>query len=320
MIDEFLEEQRTITTILKNAIKKNKISHAYLFETNGYLSKDKFVLAFVKYLLCDKNYSNNHNCKNCDQCNNIDKGIFSELKHIYPDGMWIKKEQLEELQKDFSETSIQASRRIYIIHDAERLNTSAANSILKFLEEPEENIIAILMTDSIHQLLDTIVSRCQIISFARNNNLQNKTFIEKIKLNIDMNNDIKELADDIFKNKIDEAINFISYYEDNKLDTVLHTQKLFHNNFQNKNEIIMALEIINLFYLDIIKYKLNNNINIFNKYQEKIENISNKNNLENLYNKIKIILETKENVKYNINTNLLVDKLIIDMEGGIKNG
>ena len=49
-------------------------------------------------------------------------------------------------------------------------------------------------------------------------------------------------------------------------------------------------------------------------------NISNKNNLENLYNKIKIILETKENVKYNINTNLLVDKLIFDMEGGIKNG
>ena len=169
MIDEYIDEQKIITTVLKNAVEKNKISHAYLFETNGYQNKDDFVLAFIKYLLCPHNYSNNKNCVNCTQCELIQKGIFSEVKHIYPDGMWIKKEQLEELQQNFSETSVESNKRIYVIHNADRLNTASANSILKFLEEPEDNIIAILMTDNIHQLLDTIISRCQIISFAKNN-------------------------------------------------------------------------------------------------------------------------------------------------------
>ena len=52
MIDEYIDEQKIITTVLKNAVEKNKISHAYLFETNGYQNKDDFVLAFIKYLLC----------------------------------------------------------------------------------------------------------------------------------------------------------------------------------------------------------------------------------------------------------------------------
>ena len=91
MIDEYIDEQKIITTVLKNAVEKNKISHAYLFETNGYQNKDDFVLAFIKYLLCPHNYSNNKNCVNCTQCELIQKGIFSEVKHIYPDECGLKK-------------------------------------------------------------------------------------------------------------------------------------------------------------------------------------------------------------------------------------
>lgn len=316
MIDEYIDEQKIITTVLKNAVEKNKISHAYLFETNGYQNKDDFVLAFIKYLFCPHNYSNNKNCVDCTQCELIQKGIFSEVKHIYPDGMWIKKEQLEELQQNFSETSVESNKRIYVIHNADRLNTSSANSILKFLEEPEDNIIAILMTDNIHQLLDTIISRCQIISFAKNNKNLEKNYLEKIKKNINMNNDIISLDETILKEKIESAIEFLKYYENNKLDTVLYTQKLFHSKYNNKNEIFMALEIMNLFYLDVIKYKLNNKIEFFNENQLDIEKISKNNSLEQLYKKIDIISTAKDNIFYNINTNLLIDKLIIELVKG----
>lgn len=316
MIDEYIDEQKIITTVLKNAVEKNKISHAYLFETNGYQNKDDFVLAFIKYLLCPHNYSNNKNCVDCTQCELIQKGIFSEVKHIYPDGMWIKKEQLEELQQNFSETSVESNKRIYVIHNADRLNTSSANSILKFLEEPEDNIIAILMTDNIHQLLDTIISRCQIISFAKNNKDLEKNYLEKIKKNINMNNDIISLDETILKEKIESAIEFLKYYENNKLDTVLYTQKLFHSKYNNKNEIFMALEIMNLFYLDVIKYKLNSKIEFFNENQLDIEKISKNNSLEQLYKKIDIISTAKDNIFYNINTNLLIDKLIIELVKG----
>ena len=273
-------------------------------------------MAFIKYLLCPHNYSNNKNCVNCTQCELIQKRIFSEVKHIYPDGMWIKKEQLEELQQNFSETSVESNKRIYVIHNADRLNTASANSILKFLEEPEDNIIAILMTDNIHQLLDTIISRCQIISFAKNNKDLEKNYLEKIKKNINMNNDIISLDETILKEKIESAIEFLKYYENNKLDTVLYTQKLFHSKYNNKNEIFMALEIMNLFYLDVIKYKLNNKIEFFNENQLDIEKISKNNCLEQLYKKIDIISTAKDNIFYNINTNLLIDKLIIELVKG----
>ena len=78
----------------------------------------------------------------------------------------------------------------------------------------------------------------------------------------------------------------------------------------------MALEIMNLFYLDVIKYKLNNKIEFFNENKLDIEKISKNNSLEQLYKKIDIISTAKDNIFYNINTNLLIDKLIIELVKG----
>ena len=81
MIDEYIDEQKIITTVLKNAVEKNKISHAYLFETNGYQNKDDFVLAFIKYLLCPHNYSNNKTSEKYFQSNNIQLSAYRIQKH-----------------------------------------------------------------------------------------------------------------------------------------------------------------------------------------------------------------------------------------------
>ena len=73
---------------------------------------------------------------------------YPEIKIIEPDGMWIKKEQLMELQEEFNKTAIEGSKRIYTILECEKLNKQAANSILKFLEEPNDDIIALLVIGS----------------------------------------------------------------------------------------------------------------------------------------------------------------------------
>ena len=203
MLDDYIVEQEKVVKILKNSIQKNKVSHAYLFETNGYKNQKELALAFAKMLLCPYNYSNNKICVNCTQCKNIDKNIFPEIKIIDTDGLWIKKEQLDVLQKEFSEKSILKNKKIYIINHADRLNKSSANSILKFLEEPEENIIAILTTDNMYQMLDTIISRCQIISFSRKNELYEELPLNKIK-NYDFEeiNDLKNVVLKSHKNNI----------------------------------------------------------------------------------------------------------------------
>lgn len=197
------------------------------------------------------------------------------------------------------------------------MNPSAANSILKFLEEPEDNIIAILVTDNIHQLLDTITSRCQIISLKKNNINNEKNAIERIKQEIQFTDELNSIEDKIILEKIAKIIEFIDYFEKNQLDILLYTKSKFHDFFVDKNDIILFFSIANLFYLEVLKYKSNQPIKIFLDYKKIIDNISNTNTIENLTHKIKIIIDAKDNVKYNINNNLLIDKLIIEMTGGV---
>ena len=180
MLDDFSLEQNIVYKTLINSVKNNKYSHAYLIETNGYSKGLDLGIAFAKYLLCPNSYSNNKKCGNCSQCMNIDKNEFIELKIIDPEGQWIKKSQLEELQDAFSKKSVVGNKKVYIINKAEKLNVASSNSLLKFLEEPEEGIIDILITENIYQLLSTIVSRCQVLSLKNKMNLDNLSTKERI--------------------------------------------------------------------------------------------------------------------------------------------
>ena len=95
-------------------------------------------------------------------------------------------------------------------------------------------------------------------------------------------------------------------------------QKLWNDYIKTKEEMQKSFDIIILYYRDILNYIMKRKIEIFTDYQEEIEKISKNNNLQTLSNKLKIISEFKEKIKYNANTNLLMDKLIITLEGGIK--
>lgn len=307
MLDDYQKEQQIIYKILKNQIQKENNSHAYLFETNGYYDSQKFIEAFVKSLLCPNKYLNKEKCQNCHQCAVIESGNFPEIKIINPDGMWIKKEQLQELQKEFNEKAIVGNKRVYIINEAEKLNKSAANSILKFLEEPEENIIAILVTENMYEVLETIRSRCQILR------LKEKKRIETSENKIDLIASILNVEE---KEIIEVVINFINYYEHHHLDTLLHINKIWNEYIKTKEDMIVAFDIIIMYYRDILKYKITSKLELFEE-NDTVKEISEKNKIEDICKKINILVKAKQNIKYNANQNLLMDKMIIELEGGI---
>ena len=317
MLEQFQEGQPVAYRILKNAIKNDEYSHAYIFETNGFYDSFNFVMAFIKCLLCPKKKTNKENCEDCHQCEVIDSGNFPEIKIINPEGMWIKKEQMQQLQSEFNEKALIGNKRIYIINHAEKLNKQSANSILKFLEEPENNIVAILLTENTYSILETIRSRCQIIRLKEEKGNPNDSEFEKIKKAISQNHEEKEaLNDEQVEIQIKKTIDFINYYEKNHLDTILYMNKLWHEAIKSKEEIIDAFDIIILYYKDLINLKLEKKTEIFNKTTE-MEKIVNNNKTIELCNKLNIIVDKKNQIKYNVNTNLFMDKLIIDMEGGI---
>lgn len=293
MLEEYAEMQPVAFQIMKNTIKKGTLSHAYLIETNGFSLKNEFVFAFAKYILCP--YHHLEHQTECNVCRHQKLDNFLDIKWVKPDGMWIKKEQLSEVQKEFKKTSIDGNQKIYVIENANQLNQSAANSILKFLEEPEKNIIAILMVDNIYQLLPTIISRCQIIHLK-----QDKKVIDTLEQQFS-----KEFVDFVY--------HFLDYVETYKMESILYENKLWLMHFTDKEEIEKALNVLIYLYKDVINILIKKEIENFSHYKKELKKIADLNTVETICNKINIILEKREQLKININQNLLVDDLIIQL-------
>jgi len=312
MLDEYKDSQPIIYKILKNAITKDKYSHAYLFETGGFYDSFNLVLSFVKAICCPKNQTTKNNCQNCNICNQIDSGNYPEIKIIKPEGLWIKKGELKELQEEFNKKAVIGNKKIYIIKEADKLNKHSANSILKFLEEPEEGIIAILVTENIYKVLETIRSRCQIITLKEEKQkFQNETTIQRLSKILEL----EEKEEN--KTQIEKIINFVNYYEKNHLSTIIYMQKLWNSYIKTKEDLLNSFDIITMYYKDILNYFINNELEIFVDNKSDIKNIVKLNNIQTISKKISIITDFKEKIKYNTNTNLLMDKLIIELEGGI---
>lgn len=314
MLDDYKEEQPIAYKIMLNAVKKNKSSHAYLIVANGYPRQLNLALDFSKYLLCPYGYSNNKLCQACHQCQKIDDGNFTEIKMVEPAGLQIKKDQIKDLKKEFSKKAIDSKQKIYIIDHADQMNETTANSILKFLEEPEPNITAILLTDNLYQILSTIISRCQIIALRKTSQGDLKT-INKIA-NFLYNND-KDISnyinDDHSQLEIESVLAMLKYLEQNKLDTLLKSRSLWHTVFDDKISSERGYTILLLFYKDILNYKLLKQVEYMDDFVDDIIKIANSNSVKALISKITIILNSKKQVKNNANLSLLFDKLVIEM-------
>jgi len=307
LLSEYEIDQPIASKTLVQAIFNNKISHAYLFETNDYYKSNDFIMSFVKDMICndaDKNIKDNI-------CKQIDNDEYIELKIINPQGLQIKKEEMMNLQEEFKSKPIEGKKKVYIINNAEKFNSSSANTILKFLEEPEADIIAILVTSNRYQIIDTILSRCQLIALI--NTKKEAIFSTFDKINNLVYNNSSFLEENQKKDHIERTIEFISFYEEKKEETLLFSNSEFMQYFSTRDAVINAFEIMKLFYLDTLKFTTNTKIEIFDDYKEQILIISRKNTLLSLIIKIRKIIKYIEKIKYNVNINLLIDSFIIEL-------
>jgi DNA polymerase-3 subunit delta' len=156
--------QKDVVQLLENSFKKGRLSHAYLFEGDKGAKQFETALYFAQMLLCtndaDKPCLACHNCKRVMHYTHPNVYIVEPIKNT------IRKHQIADLQTEFSKTAIEAGYKIYIIKDIDQIQVSAANALLKFLEEPHKDIIGILTTTNRSAILPTILSRSQIVSFA----------------------------------------------------------------------------------------------------------------------------------------------------------
>lgn len=312
MDEKYKIEQPIAYQILSNSINSNKFFHAYLFEKNDYENYYNFIIEFVKNVICPN--IKNKDCIKCNICSSIDKSEYIELKVINPDGQWIKKSQIDELQEEFSKKNIIGSNKVYIIDDADKLNSSAANSLLKFLEEPNQNIIGVLIAKKSDDVLQTIVSRCQVISLRNYLNFSELSLHEKIinLIKIDKNNAFFYQNDDNFDKNLQKIVNFVLFLEKNNEKTICYINQIIPEIYEKENFNIIMTIILNI-YKDVLYTKIDKKMQIFIDFSQKLDEICQKNTINSLIKKISVILEIQDNLKYNANLNLSIDKFIIEM-------
>lgn len=148
---------------LHNILKNDRIGHAYLFYSTREEELEAYVNNFVKAMFCLENVNKEFfSCNSCKICKQITHGNYVDFYIVEVENN-IRKEDVLNLKYEMS-TKPTFSRKIYWIKNVDKMTPQAANSILKFLEEPEEKITAILTTVNLNSVLDTIVSRCQVVN------------------------------------------------------------------------------------------------------------------------------------------------------------
>ncbi|NOX90163.1 MAG: DNA polymerase III subunit delta' [Calditrichaeota bacterium] len=183
--------QNRIKDFFQKSIQNNRLAHAYLFYGGEGRGKEAFALNLAKTLNCQ---SDTHRpCGECANCQRISHFNHPDVRFLFPAPKNLKSDQIKkiiqtkvknpyaalnipggknisidlirELKEEAKFGSFEGGYRVVIISGAEYFSREAANSFLKLLEEPPEQFIIILISETLHAIIDTIRSRCQPVYF-----------------------------------------------------------------------------------------------------------------------------------------------------------
>lgn len=263
---------------LKKKYEDNKLSHAFLIETNNYELCLNDIKQLLKIVNCPDKYKSDCT-EQCNLCKLIDLLNLPSIIIVEPDGMSIKKQQLNELQEKFSTKPVYSRYNTYIIKDADMMNDSASNCMLKFLEEPEDNILGFFITTNKERVIDTIKSRCQIMKI----DYATKSVVDE---------KIIEYANEYVRRILENC------------DLIVNKEFILPA-FSTRNEINSLLTVIFDMYMSAISEKYFPG----NKKNDVLSGIS----LEQLKKQIAIIEKTITLNQANVSLELLLDQFVIEM-------
>lgn len=298
--------------IIENAIKTNKLSHAYLFYGSVGTNVEKPILNAIELILRDKNKEEIKISK-IEDLNN-----YYDIQVINTNNKEILKEQFDQKITKLFESSLEKdSIKILYIKNIDLGNKIFLNKLLKFIEEPVENLIILMNTNYLDKVLPTIKSRTQNIFIKKNikskidlvKNIKNKNASLIANIFVDdqqINKDNLEIVNDLIEK-------VVLILEKSLKDIFVIKEELFQ--LWNKNNSDFILKIIQLFFYQI-NIKINEENPLFpNKNKLIIE--FKKKNIE--FIKIqKLIEQTRNNIKNYANFNLQKINFLNELENEIK--
>lgn len=326
-IEEFQDMQPVVMKRLQGAYEKDRLAHAYLFEGPAGSGITEVTHFFVKLLLCEMPVQNVP-CETCRSCQLYNSGNHPSILFIEPDGQNIKIDQIRELIFKMNKTGFSTGRKIYVIEQADRMNNSSANALLKFLEEPEFNVTAILLTERLNAIMSTIRSRCQLVSFqllSRPNMMEGlaaEGLTASMSATVSM---LTQSIDEAVQLSVDETfiqqrkivLKMMEVADSNVHEALLLLQAEWLPLFKEKEDAERGLDMLLFAYRDIASVKAGlDTARTYPDMEETWKQMALQRSFSVLSQQLQAVLQAKQQLPRNMNRTLLMEQLMLNLQEG----
>jgi DNA polymerase-3 subunit delta' len=310
------QTQSIVYQTLVNAFSSNKINHAFLLSgLKGSPIKESAIYV-AQSLVCEN--PTPLACEECLSCLRIANQSYADFIYIDGELGTIKKEEIENLQSSFSKSGVEAKGlKIYIINQLEKATASATNSLLKFLEEPYDDVIGILTTQNQSQILDTIISRSQVLRIKSYSKeylftelLNSGVNQEDVNILVSKYSDINQILE-VMNNTDYPAIKTLAIETFMVLVNEPDSLNFFAINQLNpkiadKKSVVLFLDLLETLITDVVKLNIGENIVFSNQIDILNKALNKRLNYQKLN---ELIMLAQGSVGFNLNVGLLLDNL-----------
>lgn len=318
--DYLVKYQLPLYQTFVNQMNSGHLSHAYLINGEPGTPLKEVAKFLASSLVCEEPHP--LACQHCLECHRIDDWSYVDFYLFDGDEGTIKKENILNLEAAFSQTSVEkAGKLIYVIHKVEKMTPEAINSLLKFLEEPNENVFAFLTTENEARVLPTIISRVQNLPLKlipRDTLIKEalelgvgKEDAELLSLKYNLAPLIQTLQnDETYLNIKNTLFTVLDQLALSLEEGILASMKVANNALSNKEDSKFYLQMLVAAFQDIVNYNLQGKL-LLSSMEEKIVRLAKV--IKNPLTAIKVTLDSINRIESNVNLSLLLDHVMINL-------
>lgn len=323
--------QEQIKEHLRNAISTGKISHAYIINGEKSSGKEFIAKVFAMAIQCEERGNQTGAAVPCQKCDSCRKA----LSDNQPDIIKVTHEKAGAISVDDIRAQISGDvdfkpysspYKVYIMNEAEKMTPQAQNALLKTLEEPPEYVVILLLTSNVEALLPTILSRCVVLNMKPvPDNLVRQYLMKELQIT-DYKAEVcvafargnigkaKHLAtSEEFENIKSEVLSLLKYIQDMELNEMIAAVKRAN---EYKLEINDYLDIILIWYRDVLLFKATNDVNslVFREELSSLRKVAARSSYEGIENVIRSIEKAKKRLDANVNFDLVMQLLFEEIQ------